>query len=110
MNIQHRGLASGRWKQLSFFEQMANIGSEVERALNWQAKHNLEYCRQASGRALELIDLSLDNLTSYSRIKEVARLRELIVDYFYDVNQFMSTEASWRRYFLAFAYAARKGY
>jgi len=108
MNTQHRELASGRWKQLSFFEQMANIGSEVERALNWQAKHNVEYCKQASNRALELIDLSLDNLVSYSRIKEVARLREAIVDYFYDTNQFMSTETLWRKYFLAFAYAARR--
>ena len=110
MNIQHKELAAGRWKQLSFFEQMANIGSEIERALNWQAKHNIRYCRQASDRALELAGLSLDNLTNYNRIKEVARLREAIADYFYGTNQFMSTEASWRKYFLAFAYAARKAH
>ena len=30
---QHKELAAGRWKKLSFCEQMANIGSEVERAL-----------------------------------------------------------------------------
>ncbi len=30
----HKELASGRWAQLSFVEQMGNIGSEVERALN----------------------------------------------------------------------------
>ena len=110
MNIRHKELASGRWKQLSFFEQMANIGSEVERALNWQVKHNAEYCRQAFERALELIDLTLDGSTVFTRLKEVARLREAIVDYFYGTNQFMSTEASWRKYFLAFAYAARKSH
>ncbi|MDP8216206.1 MAG: hypothetical protein P9L98_02645 [Candidatus Kaelpia imicola] len=109
MNIQHKKLASGGWKQLSFFEQMANIGSEVERALNWQVKHNTEYCRQAFERALELIDLTLDNSAIFTRLKEVARLREAIVDYFYGTNQFMSTEASWRKYFLAFTYAARRG-
>jgi hypothetical protein len=33
MNYQHKELAAGRWKELSFIEQMANIGSEIERAL-----------------------------------------------------------------------------
>ena len=32
MSYQHKGLAAGRWSQLSFIEKMANIGSEVERA------------------------------------------------------------------------------
>ena len=31
---------SNRWQKLSFFEQMANIGSEVERAINWRGKDN----------------------------------------------------------------------
>ena len=30
--ILHGSLASGRWSQLSFVEQMANVGSDVERA------------------------------------------------------------------------------
>ena len=34
MSVQHRELAGGRWKQLSFIEQMGKIGSEVERFLN----------------------------------------------------------------------------
>jgi len=38
MNYQHKELASGRWEKLTFLEQMANMGSEVERALNWQKK------------------------------------------------------------------------
>ena len=36
----HQSLASGRWQQLSFVEQMANIGSEVERALSWKEKRH----------------------------------------------------------------------
>lgn len=93
---------------MAFVEQMANIGSEVERALNWQAKNNHTYCQQALERALELIDLTLDTVTGFARLKELARVREAIVDYFYGTNQFMSTGASWKRYFLYFAYAARK--
>ena len=33
MSYQHKDLAAGRWGQMSLSEQMANIGSEVERAL-----------------------------------------------------------------------------
>jgi hypothetical protein len=108
MSIQHKELAAGRWKQLSFMEQMANIGSEVERALNWQAKQNPGYSQKAFERALELVDLTLDNVTGAARLKELARMREAMADFFCGANQFRSSEASWRRYFLSFTYAARR--
>ena len=110
MNYQHKELASGRWIQLPFVEQMANIGSEVERALNWRVKNNAAYCRQAFERSLELVDLSLEANKSFPRLKELTRVREAIVDYFFGSNQFMSTEMLWRKYFLNFTYAARKNY
>lgn len=106
MSYQHKDLKAGRWSRLSFFEQMANIGSEVERALNWQAKENSDYAQKAFARAIELIDLTLDNDKSPARLKEVARLREAIVDYFSAENLFASSESSWRNYFLPFIYAA----
>lgn len=108
MSQQHKELAAGRWNRLSFFEQMANIGSEVERALNWREKKNPIYSQKASERALELIDLTLDSIKGAARFKEVARMREAIVDFFYGLNQFGSTETSWRKYFLPFTYAARR--
>jgi len=110
MSIQHRQLAEGRWFSMPFVEQMANIGSEVERALSWKTRNNAAYCQQAFERALELIDLSLDDLRNRPRLKELARVREAIVDYFYGANQFLSSESSWRKYFLSFAYAARRNY
>ena len=110
MNPQHKDLSDGRWSKLPFMEQMANIGSEVERALNWQAKHNADYTQKAYERALELVDLTLDCSMSFARLKELARVREAIVDYFYGTNQFMSTESSWRRYFSSFTYAVRGNY
>ncbi|MBI4335674.1 MAG: hypothetical protein HY589_03355 [Candidatus Omnitrophica bacterium] len=110
MRYQHKELAAGRWKQLTFMEQMANIGSEVERALNWQARNNSDYCQKAAERALELLELTLDSITTPSHFKEIARLREAVADYFFGSNQFMSTDASWRKYFLPFAFAARKNY
>ncbi len=110
MNYQHKDLALGRWSQLSFFEQMANIGSEVERALNWRIKKNVDYAQKAFERALELIDLTLDNDKNYAHLREIARVREAIVDYFFGVNQFVSSESSWRSYFLPFAYASRRNH
>jgi len=106
-SYQHKSLAVGRWRQLSFVEQMANIGSEVERALNWQTKGNQAYCQRAFERALELLDLTRENLVSFARLKELSRLREVIVDYFFGTNQFNSTEKLLRSYFSAFNYATR---
>jgi hypothetical protein len=108
MSYQHKGLASGRWKELPLAVRMAHIGSEVERALNWREKNNSEYSRRALERALELIDLSLECPHKVSHLKEIARLRELLVDYFLGDNEFKSTESSWRRYFSHFTRAARE--
>lgn len=108
MNHQHKELASGRWKELTLAEQMANIGSEVSRALKWREKGNSEYSLRAAARALELLDLSLDNEKSFPRLRELARLREAIVDFFYGTNQFSSSPGLWRRYFDHFNLAARR--
>ena len=89
---------------------MANIGSEVERALNWRAKNNALYSQQASERALELLDLTLASVKELPRLKEVARVREALVDYLIGTNQYRSTESSWKKYFFSFTYAARKNY
>ncbi|MFA4888950.1 MAG: hypothetical protein WC628_05195 [Candidatus Omnitrophota bacterium] len=110
MSWQHKELAMGRWKQFSFCEQMAHIGSEVERALGWQEKQNSDYSQKAFERALELIDLTLDNVTGSARLKELCRAREAMVDFFVGTNQFKSSAASWRKYFLPFAYAARRNH
>ncbi len=108
MSPQHKELAAGRWAELSILEQMAHIGGEVERALNWRVRQNPEHCRKAFERALELIDLALACASEGPRLKELARLREAVVDFFIGVNQFQSSEISWRKYFLPFAYAVRR--
>ena len=108
MSVQHKELAAGRWCQMPFVEQMANIGSEVERALTWRSKNNPSYSGQASERALELIDLTLEAAKTFPQRREVARVREAFVDYFYGANSFASTEVSWKKYFVHFAYAARR--
>ncbi len=106
MNYQHKNLAAGRWQTMSFFEQMANVGSEVERAINWREKKK-EYSQLAFERALELLDLTLADEKNRGRLKELFRLREVLADYFSFDNIYGSTDQKWRNYFYAFNFAAR---
>ena len=110
MSPQHKDLAAGRWAELPFVEQMANIGSEVERALNWKAKHNDAYSQKAYERALELVDLTLDCVLNLARLKELARVREAMVDFFCGTNEHSSTQSGWKKYFASFTYAARRNF
>ena len=106
MNYQHKQLAAGRWFELTFFQQMANIGSEVERTILWRKKNN-KYSVKSIERALELLDLTISDTKNRKRLKELLRLREVLVDYFYFNNEFCSSNKLWRKYFTAFNYAAR---
>jgi hypothetical protein len=98
-NIQHKNLANGRWEKMSFLEQMANIGSEVYRAIKWKNKGNEEYSEDAFIRSLELFDLSKEAELTYPQLKELLRMRELWVDYFKYDNQYNSTAEFINNYF-----------
>ena len=96
---------------MSLLEQMANVGSEVERAIRWREKNNIDYSCKSAERALELLDLSLESThpsAELSRFKELTRTREALVDFFFGANQFGSTDELWRKSFLYFSYGARK--
>jgi len=107
MSNQHRELAGGRWNLLSFAEQMANIGSEVERTISWKKKGRPEISGRAFERALELIDLTIADPKNRPRLREVLRVREAMSDHFYFDNFYQSTPEGWQRYFGSFLIAAR---
>jgi len=100
-DIQHKGLKD-RWKDFSFYEQMANIGSEVIRALNWEQKQKKDYSYLAFTRALELLDFTTEGLKDYPKLKELKRLRECLVDYFAGKNIYGSSPGNWNSYFNPF--------
>ncbi len=106
MAFQHKELSQGKWKKFSFLEQMANIGSEVERAIKWKEKDE-KYSRMAFERALELIDLTMADEKNRKRLREIARVREVLADYFVGGNQYSSSDESWKNYFYAFAFASK---
>ena len=110
MSYQHKNLANGKWFELSFPAQMANIGSEVSRAISWKNKNNPEYSQKAFERALELLSLTISDEKNKKRLRELTRLNEVLVDYFAFNNEYKSSDQSWQNYFLAFNYMARLGY
>ncbi len=107
MSYQHKQLAAGRWNTLSFAEQMANVGSEIERTIAWKSKVRPEISLRAFERALELLDLTVADPKNRTRLKELLRVREAVADYFYFDNSYQSTAESWQRYFGSFLFAVR---
>lgn len=110
MTAKHRELAAGRWFDLPLVEQMANIGSEVERTISWRGR-NTKNSDTAFDRSLELLDLTIADPRHRRRLRELTRLREALADYFVFDNGYGSTDVAWQKYFQAFTYAVaiRKG-
>ena len=91
-----------RWKQLSIFDQMGNIGSEASRTL--RLKRNGEDFRAALIRALDLFEATVELLVQNKshRTKEVLRARDQFLQ-----ALFISDDPSIETYFMQFAIAAR---
>ncbi len=91
-------------------EQLGNIGSEVSRAIRWTDR-NPDTAQNALYRALDLLDLTLADprlRDAPVRLREIARAREVVVDFFAGTNEYGSTGPSLQKYFDAFAVAARR--
>lgn len=103
----HRDLAAGRWQQLSLVEQLANIGSEAHRASAAKTLGNEARSAAALDRLLELFDLTLADGCWIGRRRELARAREIALDFLVGDNVYGSSPQSLDAYFLPFAMAAR---
>jgi hypothetical protein len=97
-----------RWMTLTLIEQLANVGSEVERAIRAFEMGNQTRFAGALERALELFDFTVaDSRWRGPRRREVLRAREEFCRLFFDDSVPADSAAGLRRYFLAFAMAAR---
>lgn len=105
----HKELASGKWFALTLAEQLANIGSEVERAISWREKGNMGRSDRAAERALELIDLTVEDKRWNGRLKEILRMREVLCDVFFGDNAYDTSFDFLQKYFLYFGLLARAG-
>ena len=103
----HQELASGGWSKLSLAEQLANIGSEVSRARNWQGRDENIFWG-AANRALELFDLTLMDSRWKGRLREIARVREVFCDALLGENNYQSSLKDLERYFLPFTFFVQR--
>ena len=100
-----------RWAELSFDEQMGNIGSEVGRSIIAHRNGNTVREARAIDRAIDLFSATVETLigTEYAyRLKEVLRARDEFLRLFFD-GTFESDADKIERYFMFFAFAARDG-
>lgn len=95
---------------MTFAEQLANTGSEVERSLKWKEKGKPALFEKAFYRMLELLDLTIADPKNRLRLKELTRTREALVDFLYGDNEYQSSAKIWRKYFSQFNLVARKNY
>jgi hypothetical protein len=100
-------VTAGRWTEMSLVEQRANIGSEVVRACQAKEAGNSERLEFALVRCLDLFDLTLADLRWVGRRREIARVREIVLDLVVGDNDSGSTTEWIDRYFLEYAVAAR---
>ena len=106
MKSFHPNLKKGDWNKLNLTEQMANIGSEIFRTINWKTKSKKD-AQFSFYRALELIEFTLNDSKHKHRIKEINRVREMLIDWYLGNPLYQSTNQDWQRYFLQFNLADR---
>lgn len=103
----HKDLTPERWQRFSLFEQLANVGMDIERTIQWRNKGDADYSQKAFARAIELLDLTIaDPKHTKGCIKELTLTREALFDHFVNGNNHASTDEQWQKYFYDFAYAA----
>jgi hypothetical protein len=104
----HGGLAAGGWARLSLIEQLANVGSEVDRAIDAHQRGKQQRWENALARALELFDLTAADARWHGpRLREILRAREEFCRLFFDTEVPAEWSESLKKYFLQFALAAQ---
>lgn len=106
--LLHPGTAL-RWHTLTLMEQLAHVGSEVDRTINAHAAGKRARFDAALARALELFDLTAaDDRWRGARRRELLRARSEFCRLFFDETIAADSARSLSRYFLEFAVAARQ--
>ena len=97
-----------RWAQMSIYEQLGNVSSEVGRAINATRAGKEKRAQGAIDRAVDLLDATVEVLVQQKspRVKEVLRAREEFLRLFYD-GTFEDDADNIAKYFNLFAIVAR---
>lgn len=88
------------------YEQLGNVGADIDRTIRWKNKGNAQASQQAFFRALELLDLTIRDPKNKKKLRELVRSREALIDHFVYDNEYNTTDQAWSNYFFQFNYAA----
>lgn len=98
-----------KWAQLTIFNQMGNIYSEVGRSFKTRNQKNTVDHDAAVMRAIDLFDATVQSLIDIKspKAKEVLRAKEQFLEVAMDSTSTLDSVQSLERYFMQFAIAAR---
>ena len=109
--MQHKELENGRWADLTFPQQMANIGSETTRIYRALEAGKESRAESAFVRFQELVDLTIkygradaSQMLRSAMLEELCRFRELYCKAFLEQN--LVELAAFNRYLDHFAQVA----
>ena len=92
-----------KWFCMSASFQILNIGGEVQRAVDWKGKDMVK-ANNFLNKALEWINLSIEDPKNINRREEFTILKEELIDFFNE-NKFQNDSSSimdyWNSYFTA---------
>ena len=109
--IIHQDLTHGRWFEIPLIEQLSNVGCDLDRAVRWRDKGDLETSRKAFNRALELFNFTINDPKNSPCQDELVRVNNALIDYFLGNNENDLTDEEWYDYFMFYnyMYAIQKG-
>ncbi len=82
MSKLHKNLTPEKWSKLSKKDQILNIAAELSRATHWLEKDVFESAKDCYERALELVDLTLDDNRWKGNRRELAHFREVLASFY----------------------------
>lgn len=104
--IIHKEAAAGRWLKFSLAEQMANVGTDLERTLRWKQKGKTDFFQDAFARTKELLSLTIADAKNELVRTELELLLKMLIQHFFTETENCCTNEVWQNYFLSIGWAA----
>ena len=101
-------ISQHRWQNLTFYQQLGNVASELSRAIKFKDHDDIEHMNSSLWRLLELLELTIDDRKNKSRLRELCRFREVLCDWYCQTRLYDVDPESLKNYALNFAMLARK--
>ena len=93
-----------RWFDMPINLQIANIGSEVHRAIRWKNRGDRQKSENFCNKAIEFWERSKRDPKNQARLNEIDNAIEELRDFFLGQNIYQTSEETLIRYYDAFLY------